>query len=875
VLKVERLQRRPFTDEEVLLINMMGNVIAAVVYNAQDSEKKLAKFSENLKDLSAVLTPGDPGDQSAQVSFQKIVKKISLVTKTDAASLYLVDESNQRLVIAAASGYQEDLMQAKASYEWGEGVTGHIAQNGEPILADSLQKLREQGEGGRGKYDDLQGGNQPNSFYGVPLKVTGRDTPIGVLKFESLTERFFSEESCLLIDMMANVIATVIHNTQQGENRIGDILRKMGVLSQPVDASAHVLQKYIEEKDSSLLNQISFALAEDLGHAQDLIKLEAEKIFEARRHLEPSISADLFERVASWARSLRYDRLEWEFALYESILRSNVGNNAQWILIRNTAEPWICLKDTVNDPPIFAKYANGLADKFARLIEVKFSSEGMVPGHSWFKAVLDTEDIFGEQVKNILMLFQCQDALDEHDQKRLEQLSTEDTKHPYPVLLIVLWNTGVTSQQIKNTRERLKGRKIDTVFASITDMLHIMQDVDPQDRFRDLVLRQVTIVSPFIIMGAVPDALFFGRDEEIKTLTHKPADCDYAVIGNRRIGKTSLLNKVYSMLGSNQNVIPLRVNCEPIKDRTDFMKRFHKQTGIKLPEASPEGFEKAILKLRRQNRVPIILIDEIDILLVHEDRDDEPLLKIWRYLAQEKICRFIFFGSGRLAQQLDNSASRLFNFAERLHLGYLSKLTTSGVLTRPLEKLDVELDDREFIITEVFKLTSGHPNLVQYLGKLLVDKANERRERRILSEDINKIGRSPQFRDEYLQVIWGHAGPLEKLITLLAPSTEFQLTDIKSALAEKGITIVDESALPLTEQKARQNTQIQVSRDTLIKSLKMLSYYSILEEAEKEYKFIPRLFLEILHYLSDEVIQNHIQTAIVELIADQSKEKSL
>jgi GAF domain-containing protein len=221
VLQVESTHNDFFSSESVLLIVMMANVIAAVVYNTQQSEKRLRDFSINLRELSDVLV----GSQDMKSLMDNIVKKIADVLHVDAASLYLADESGTELVIQAAAGYQEPLVRERAKYKWGQGVTGRIAATKRPVLAQSLQELRMLAGATKGAYDSLHAQHrQPQSFYGLPLVVGDKSQAIGVLKIESVEKMFFSSEDVLLIGMMANVIATVVYNVQQGEKRIGNIL---------------------------------------------------------------------------------------------------------------------------------------------------------------------------------------------------------------------------------------------------------------------------------------------------------------------------------------------------------------------------------------------------------------------------------------------------------------------------------------------------------------------------------------------------------------------------------------------------------------------------------------------------------------------------
>lgn len=867
VLKVESLSPRPFTPEDVLLIEMMGKVIAAVVYNVQISETKLATFSTNLKLLSDVLTPGE---QTAQEWFQKIVDTISKVFDTDAASLYLLDQSTKRVVVAAASGYQRPLMKARAFYELGEGVTGRIADTGESIRADTLRDLRSKGAGlqgaaPRGKYDNLQGGNQPNSFYGVPLKVTGKDQPIGVLKFESLRNRSFSDETCLLIDMMASVIATVIHNTQQGERRVGDMLREMGTLTSPLDASQKILQAYAKETDPGLVDQLACALAVRLGENPDDIDVEAENIFVARGRLNTELRPAVCERISNWARSLNHDRVHWQYGLYEAVLRVN-HEFTEWSQVKAVAAPWIRLKDKTADPDEFRLTADRVTRELAACTKVEHFDGELDASETWYRCTVGTKEILGEQVKAILVLLQRQGALDESNVLRLEQLSTQDAGHPYAVVLVLLWNTGVTSEQVCRVREKLRIRKVDVVFAHIEDFLRITRAAVPGDAMRSLVLRQVTIFSPFITMGAVPEMLFFGRDEQIKKLTNSPAEHDYAIIGNRRIGKSSLLSRVLSILKLNAQIRPMKINCQAVETQSDFFRRFKATTHLDLPSASPAGFEECMVNLRSEGRTPILLIDEVDELLDHESKHGEALVKVWRSLAQEGVARFVFFGSGSLARETNNRGSHMHNFGQPLRLGYLSEDAARRVLTEPLDKLEVELEDRQLIADQVVKLTSCHPCLVQEVGELLVDAANQRGERRILCNDIERICESGAFRENYLTTIWGTVGPLGKLITLLAPGNEFSLPELDSELAARGVMIQDDTSQ--RHEKADLNHHVTVpvhGPDGLRSALIRLYVFSIVEETGQVYRFVLGSLYSLIDNLPKHTITRLVHDNISEL----------
>ena len=368
----------------------------------------------------------------------------------------------------------------------------------------------------------------------------------------------------------------------------------------------------------------------------------------------------------------------------------------------------------------------------------------------------------------------------------------------------------------------------DFVVLSQDDVLDILIARQPVQKLARIILKQVdlTIASPFVINGPVPQSMFFGREAEMRLLVEHAGRADFAIIGNRKIGKTSLLQRTRAKLDVSDRVRTLYVDCQTLHTAAAFLDGFQDQTGITLPSATPDSFAKAMANLRHAGGPLVLLMDEVDALLKDEQQHGELLVSKWRELAQADVCHFIFCGSTRLASRLDDPHSVFFNFPQPQSLSYLDMQTVRLMLTQPFDTLGVVLEQEDVLLDEVYALTSGHPNLVQYVGRSLVEAANERQERRVLLDDVALLRNTSAFIDHYLKTVWGEAGPLEKLMTLVAPAGAFRLAELETALASEGV---------------------QVSDDELEASLKMLQVYAILTKHERSYRFVPGAFHDILH----------------------------
>jgi len=85
----------------------------------------------------------------------------------------------------------------------------------------------------------------------------------------------------------------------------------------------------------------------------------------------------------------------------------------------------------------------------------------------------------------------------------------------------------------------------------------------------------------------------------------------------------------------------------------------------------------------------------------------------------------------------------------------------------------------------VYAVTSGHPNLVQYLCHRLVDRAAERR---ITLAMVEEVIDSDEFIHHFVETAWSQATALEKLITLLPDEVEFSRGWLLESLAARGVT---------------------------------------------------------------------------------------
>jgi len=362
------------------------------------------------------------------------------------------------------------------------------------------------------------------------------------------------------------------------------------------------------------------------------------------------------------------------------------------------------------------------------------------------------------------------------------------------------------------------------------DVLSVLKAKDPNTRLIQLLLDQVglSLVSPYTVYGPVLENMFFGREDEIKTIVQTIKDSDFALTGGRKIGKTSTLRKVYRLLGKNDQYSTFYLDCQAILTYHEFFYVLGQKLERKL-DADPASFRDVVTWLKREagDRMIVVLLDEVDDLLTYDVERGESLFKVFRSLSQEGYCRFIFCGSKSLYRRIHHPDSPLFNFCKDIILGPLDEKSAAEIITRPMDDMDIELQDRDQLVDRIIRISSCHPNLVQFICERLINRIQAPR---ITLEDLHKVTTTQEFYQYFIEIAWGQSTLLEKIITLaMLNNQRFARNEVYAILEGMGIR----------------------NRAAIDEALEALELYALLRRDGKNYSYALTEFPRIVRESED------------------------
>ena len=112
------------------------------------------------------------------------------------------------------------------------------------------------------------------------------------------------------------------------------------------------------------------------------------------------------------------------------------------------------------------------------------------------------------------------------------------------------------------------------IFIGADDQDNILNSRRPSGKLLDFISAKIPIsnLSPYETRAPVTGSRFFGREQEIARIISNP-DTNHAILGIRRIGKTSLLREIERLLKeSEESTHVIYLECSDLLDTDDYVR---------------------------------------------------------------------------------------------------------------------------------------------------------------------------------------------------------------------------------------------------------------------------------------------------------------
>jgi uncharacterized membrane protein YedE/YeeE len=248
------------------------------------------------------------------------------------------------------------------------------------------------------------------------------------------------------------------------------------------------------------------------------------------------------------------------------------------------------------------------------------------------------------------------------------------------------------------------------------------------------------------------EAVFMGRNEQKELFEHEIRNARqlpmFLLHGQRRVGKSSLLNFLSKILGRGYTVVEQNMQEGTIKNLKDWMKQLRTAVNKKLGLTENTNWQPGDNWLQswdelstyllevctKVNTKLVIALDEYEDLhtkaIAKDPEQGGYLLGAMRSFSQsQRQIVFLFTGVNLFSELEKPRWSDYFPHAKYIYVDYLSKEDSIKLLSRPYE--DFPLVYEEGTLEYIYEETQGHPQLLQTIGDVLVNYCNYERTHQI------------------------------------------------------------------------------------------------------------------------------------------------
>jgi AAA domain len=317
----------------------------------------------------------------------------------------------------------------------------------------------------------------------------------------------------------------------------------------------------------------------------------------------------------------------------------------------------------------------------------------------------------------------------------------------------------------------------------------------------------ISALAPYETSRAVTGEQFFGREAELRTILGNEST-SYLIVGNRRMGKTSLMREVMRRLrrsASDGDAIQY-FDCSVYTDKfemfAEIVRRFSPREVDRIGRDRTFNMTTFFQRQSRARKAKIVLgLDEIDEVMDWDRKDNWSVLNTLRAAAasshgpnEQQPLRVLMAGF-RLAKDLAKANdSPIFNFAQLLPVKPFDLKATEQLVIEPLLNLGIGLVDRSAIVQRFLRETGGHPNLIQHYCQYVIRRLDETGSRTVDQALLDGAIADEMIRRRTADELMANAENIEQLIVFTfiehawQHGTEmFSLADADGWLHEHGV----------------------------------------------------------------------------------------
>jgi len=283
-------------------------------------------------------------------------------------------------------------------------------------------------------------------------------------------------------------------------------------------------------------------------------------------------------------------------------------------------------------------------------------------------------------------------------------------------------------------------------------------------------------ICPYKYLGPCSPKMFFGRVKMIREilLGKQPA---FAIVGGRRIGKTSLLYKLRSMtkkeLFSHKNYHPLHIDCTNISSfdflALDIAKKLFPHYFYGDENIYHLPFQDIVKRVKGLWKQPLLLfLDEIDPLVERDKYTKKQFREFFntiRSLVYNNQVKLVVTGHHFLMEAFYDQKHPFHNLCEQIFLGVLNHDEVNDLICIPLSWSKIKLESENKIVDKIYDFTNGHPSVIQFIAKSLYQGIETNV---IRMDDLMKVIKSYELKEFIIDDFLANTSKLERLICLFA-----------------------------------------------------------------------------------------------------------